>query len=569
MSNSDRTNKMMKDFGNFMRLIRASDPSERNAIKNLSVVNKIAKLALIDWYKATYTRERLGHLINLAVFWFCALVVTPLSYYFFVTPNITASASSTTGFTSIRLYIIYAITLLVIAATFRVANLFLFRTVSKPQNPLESGIFNEARMPVKDITLKVVPAKIIANLLRIHLIKTKNTNPVVYRASETDRYYVDGYVFDSSTKARYVIILLSLAVSDFVFAAHNSVASIGTTAVNIAIFIIVLIGAQALLATTYRAQSRKQLNASIANTNKINIQPLCSYEISVKRTTSNSLSSIKPSFMGKKTSPDDVSAVIGGINVNELSAQSAHRDSKAKGLTTNLVKLINDTYSTITLINSINPSSFHASNSERYQSDVNQLRLMTDSYIPDCLNSIQESLLAYSSSPLNSTAHNHSNESDVIIAYAELSDDILKQNDIILGIYNYYRSISATKVLNSVRGVIDRRTKGFQNDDESLYSLQTMVMNKSINQEVIPELEALMLDADDVTRDRLNEMVNKFKDFFQKQVDIDKQNAQILAIKYDKTVSIDMNINPSSSVSPADAYIEKAASYLDQLEQNW
>lgn len=64
MSNSDRTNKMMKDFGNFMRLIRASDPSERNAIKNLSVVNKIAKLALIDWYKATYTRERLGHLIN-------------------------------------------------------------------------------------------------------------------------------------------------------------------------------------------------------------------------------------------------------------------------------------------------------------------------------------------------------------------------------------------------------------------------------------------------------------------------------------------------------------------------
>jgi len=138
-----------------------------------------------------------------------------------------------------------------------------------------------------------------------------------------------------------------------------------------------------------------------------------------------------------------------------------------------------------------------------------------------------------------------------------------------LGIYNYYRSISATKVLNSVRGVIDRRTKGFQNDDESLYSLQTMVMNKSINQEVIPELEALMLDADDATRDRLNEMVNKFKDFFQKQVDIDKQNAQILAIKYDKTVSIDMNISSSSSVSPADAYIEKAASYLDQLEQNW
>ena len=96
-----------------------------------------------------------------------------------------------------------------------------------------------------------------------------------------------------------------------------------------------------------------------------------------------------------------------------------------------------------------------------------------------------------------------------------------------------------------------------------------MVMNKSINQEVIPELEALMLDADDATRDRLNEMVNKFKDFFQKQVDIDKQNAQILAIKYDKTVSIDMNISSSSSVSPADAYIEKAASYLDQLEQNW
>ncbi len=264
--------------------------------------------------------------------------------------------------------------------------------------------------------------------------------------------------------------------------------------------------------------------------------------------------------------------VIENQRINNLTNTINGQHPKVAQVFEAIITLMDNNYATMMMINSLAPDKFTEVNSEKYLSYIGYLQKTSYSYVPAVIKEIVGSASSFSSKHIEINVDGDATtqmEAELVSAYDKLYTNIIEINTKVLLIASYYNKITATKVLGSIQELIEHQNSIKSLHGSIAYSNKTAVMDKSLNQEIIPELENLMIHADPERKVKIKQEIDRINLFFEKQVEIDRRNALQIRSDYDKAVTINSDNALAPTVNSIDQYLQGVDYYMKGLEDSW
>lgn len=520
---------------------------------------KVSSEPLKQWWHACKERENKLAKIDMLIFVMAALPLNPQVYQSFISiaPVARQYGANDYGVTALQaiFFLVCGFGLLLVMIGISNSR----KAFSDIDREVWAFRYNSGNFPKLKVNLKVMQASKILSENAIQLFQNSKKPQVLYQVAETNEYITSDHVFGSLMVWRLLPILSGLLIINFiVYSMTNSVIFMGAV---YSFFILgLLIMVDAIYSLMHKNKQKKKLmeiaTKSALAPNKI----YCEYDLLTACVI---------------TAESDGELLFKGDSVLSLLNMKEARHPVVEDLLCALDHLIKNSYVAIYYLNNDKNHETNKANNTKRFNDINQLRLILDTYVPDVLLEIRNSLTVsnivthYNEKPSEvdlSTA-----DIDIIVAYKELRKDILKQNSIVIEMQNYYQSATKSKVIDGLRGVIDRQAKGWQaSNSEQSYSLKTSVLNKNLNKELVPALQALLVNTeDDTTKSRIENKISEINTFFNEQVEIDKKAASSLALNYNRNDLLDTNSQTIPTQEAVNAYLTKVDFYVDALKRDW
>ena len=575
---------------------------------------------ITDWW-ATFTKKELwNNRANKVMFLIGMTVFNPLMYQLVVEIMARSNNASASQFSSMA-HIYLPMTMLLVVGGIAGISANLYANYLNLHTNIESPAFKKHLFSNVEVALKEAPRHTLVSNIRerspdthIQLFQRADQPQRIMRLAGTKEYIIYNYVFSITAKIRFAIYL----VSAIIFNSFLSFIIDGSNLLMAVMHVVLLMAFMVLGDALYGSITRFMDLRRLTRQPHIPYHAWCDTDINVKRRNDRApvlydgFTSLVVSYY---TTNEVMQGVFKSVELDKVINRNRNNHHQIRKSLELLRTLINNTHETMLLINNTSAACFSKSNTDKYRTDVSFLESVNIVECKHHLTKIMEGIQAYSSiaeenkpNPErepeldrwgnhtakivrdgkeynvvvdtigistfrklendNATKTKNTAADDIIEIYESICSDIEDINKQVLDIKTYYQSLAENIAMNNFREAIERPKDNWSNDQE-IYSLQTEVMNKSINKEIIPELELLMVGASDETKAEIKETIEKFKAFFKKQVDIDKANQSQLALEYDKSVSIDGDNVIPTTADPAHAYLKKVNSYLDQLEKNW
>ncbi|MBO6225240.1 MAG: hypothetical protein J6N72_07310, partial [Psychrobacter sp.] len=230
-----------------------------------------------------------------------------------------------------------------------------------------------------------------------------------------------------------------------------------------------------------------------------------------------------------------------------------------------LRKLSDQSYKSIQIINNSDCNEIAVNSNNVHIENIKNIKTIINYYIPACIEQIEKSL-----GIIGAVVEQPQYISDTLANnYITLYKDINKQLEMVCSIKSYYNNILSNSILNGFQDMITKQSNGWKANKEEVYSLKTAVLNKNINGKLIPELKALMVNSDIETRAKINSKIKDITEFFDQQVEIERQVASAIELDYNKVLSININDGISLKKDAVEDQLKKIDFYIAELKKNW
>lgn len=429
---------------------------------------------------------------------------------------------------------------------------------------------SQSKFKDTEIVLKHLPAQKILiqnnNALKKNIINIASKKQVMYQAIETDDYFLGSYVLSINSVYRLIALFLGSQATVLVLGFFSKTPML--TAIQSQMMLTIALSVSLLfLDALISLAVHKHNNSKIKNIASRNLksgeQIYCETELTVKPYDHDDFNS---------------ALVVGGtplIGLASLRLNNYNPKDDTFSHFTVMEEVLNNINSVITTAykaaysvnNYDSEKQFEVDEDER-RSHVKEILSTIDIYIPSIVKEIKESIKNMENLYLSD--EKNQNIKNLSIAYNELKDDLLKQKQVLSEIINLYKSSFKDNTLSNFRNLIERRENGWKGDARfNDYSIKTQVLNKSLNENLIPELEHMMIGASDDEKELLLKQIDKIKTFFNEQVALDDELRSTKALNYDKSVSIDSEKVPLQTVNAVDNKVKQVDMYLNELKKNW
>lgn len=430
--------------------------------------------------------------------------------------------------------------------------------------------------------VKVLPAEVILIQNKMKLAQDLKYIPSVYLVAGTEKYVLANTLLSPKYKTQSVFFLVAcLVVSFFLSLIGGDVNWFFILGHALAVVFLIIL-CNILLSLAWARKISMQLQRIKNNSSVPHNRLWAEYVFVVKR-------KLESNGIYKNVHS------IANTSIEVLLGSDMAKNRQVKHLLDSLKELCINAYSAMDLINDNTCDSVATKDNNKHKENIEKILLIINSYIPACIKQLEKSFKA----PQTVVDHNNDmllwdnlqvmvfgNKKDKAKGAEEYSKncnttssssepyilmrrDIEAQNQTVLAIQAYYEEVVNNGVLNGFQNVIDNQSSGWSFDKKEFYSLKTQVLDEKLNGKVIPELKALMVNADLETRIRIDGKIKDVTEFFNEQVELDKQAASVMALDYDRTVAIIPTDNAIPQKDAAEAYLTNIDFYLDQLKKNW
>lgn len=381
------------------------------------------------------------------------------------------------------------------------------------------------------------------------LFQDSSKPQVIYNIAETNDYLVRNFIFGVRSKFRTLSILAIASIMVIVIGLLSGGSSIVSVATFIVMLGVSLVMTEFVVAALVEFSNDSKIK-KVVNNKQTQDNLWCEYDIAVQR---------------HRVGGAIASLVLGGVKLKDITDVDTSSASKIEATVNNIEKLVDITYLVVHLVNAYDSDKQFAIEATQRREDIKDLLLMLNVYLPACVNEVYNSLVM-----ISTNEKIRSSDLDVVKAYEELHKDLAEQNKFLLDMKNRYEGTVKNTILSDFRKVIDRRSKGWQGGDVfEVYSLKTQVLDTSLNQKLIPELEYLMKGADDVSREKIQSKIDEIKSFFNEQVALDEQAVSNQMLEYDRSVSIDANSGIIPTADAVTSKLKQVDHYLNGLKRSW
>lgn len=514
--------------------------------------SKVSNRAMEVWLSRAKQREQriLGANIGLFVFSISALnpITQVLWNQFALDSSLRAVSSSTLAMISALSAFAVFVSLLIMSA---IAGIFL-KTEINGGNDFDF-------ISKREFKYKLLSLKTLLSLNSTAIHKNLFNDRVIYEIAENKEYFIGDFVFGVNSKLRIGVFFVGMLIINSFLGWLLDTYSFGFILIHAISTAGLLILTEFWFGFFYQFKNRNRLQKVVADTG--DSRAWCEYDLDIK--------SFNPSYSQLSwISKED-------LVLRSLTKQAQNADAQTKRTLLALQLLSDNAYAAINTLNNTSIKFTISSDEEKYTNDSRKLKTVIDGYVPACIEKIKDSFDSTNNMKVFDIKDAHeptpTSESDsrLSVAYKELYNDIIAQDELVRSIQSYYLDRIENSVLISFRDVIEKRASGWIDTEEDVYSLKTSVINESINKRVIPKLELLLIDANEEDAVKLKSKIAEFKEFFRKQVAIDEQENLAKQITYERDVDISIDDNKVPKRSVIEQEIMNADFYLQQLKREW
>lgn len=518
---------------------------------------KLPVMILNKWWELFQHNQSRRFKIMLAVFWVTITILNPNIYM--VIMHIT-SASGNLGAFSGSTAITFAFPILFALAAFLIP-IACFNTCNQFDYDINSDDFNSTGL--LDVTRIKFQSKSPQRLLEHQPEISIRPKRGVFRLTHiagTKTHLIDNNVFNHGSIWVIFSFLLTATMFNSSLFLFDSPVSLTTLAINLTCVLLALVMTNFIIAIITHLKKMRAVTQSVLDEQKSGKRFYCEFSADVTRRNFD-------------TSNDPYGVlVIENQRVNDLTNNISSQHPKVARVFEAIIALMNNDYATMMTINSLAPDKFTEVNSEKYLSDISYLQQISFSYVPAVIKEIVGSATSFNSKHIEITVDGDTTthvETELVSAYDKLYANIIEINNKVLLIASYYNKITATKFLGSIQELIEHQGSLNRMQGNIAYSNKTAVIDKSLNQEIIPELENLMIHADPERKMKIRKEIDRINLFFDKQVEIDRRNALQIRSHYDKTVTISSDNSLDPTVNSIDQYLQGVDYYMKGLEDSW
>lgn len=516
--------------------------------------NKISSHLIDVWLSKITKREAYIIAVNLGCFLFFLLALNPTTQVLWEVWALDASQRPITAFEFGVIYSVLAVGLLIITVLLgAIVSHFLDVEGDKYQ---EFGFLRKL-----ELNYKFLPAKDILALDSTFITKTILNKKVIYEIAETKEYVEGSFVIGANTRFRLIAFFFTMLLADSLFGWLLGTYSFLVILLHTALITGLLFLIEIAFGLLYKKKNKKKLLDVIAKTSDIKNHPWCEYQINIKPYI---LSHSKIAWQSEES-----------LAIEKLNKKLEGKNPEIVKTVIALRLLIDNTYAALIAINDNKVKIVTQKDEDRYANDSQKLKNIINGYAPTCIGKIQENVDAvqglgiFDATNEGAIASASSIDSQILRAYSELYSDILAQDELVKSIYSYYVNIIQNTAVVDFKSVIDRQARGWNAGEDETYSIKTSVMNESINKNIIPRLESLMIGASEEDVINIKNKIAEFKLFFKEQVAMDKEQALPQQITHDASNDINSVGISIPTRSAIEQELRDADFYLKQLKKRW
>lgn len=522
---------------------------------------------LYKWWYLYQSKEQFTFLVQLSLMLGGVLILCSRGFFYKIHEYI---ETSYTAWAWLGWYLTFG-ELLISFSLGILVTLKVFNFLSKVEPDGTEHELNKGRYKDTEVVLKSLPAQKAwmhnTAMLKKNIINRAGSKQVVYQIIENDEYFLGSYIFSINSIYRLVALFLGsqMIIASLGFLSKTTVLmAIKTqlaTTVYLAIFLLLV---DFFISSVAYKRNNLLIKKIAARYSDSKDRVYCETDLIVKPCKKADFYSTSTLVVGGQSLTD-----LTTLTVKDYSAQDdADRYSIIESVLNNINSVIVTAYKAACAVNNYDSGSQFEIEAEDRRSHVKEILSTIDIYIPSLVKEVKISMKNMENLYLSDKRNK--NLQNILTAYSELNEDLLKQKKALDEIISVYKSSFKDNTLSSFRNLIKRRENGWIGDSRfDNYSIKTQVLNKSLNENLIPELEHMMVGASDNEKELLLAQIGKIKAFFNEQVSLDEELRSSKALDYDRSVSINSEKVPLQTVDLIKNKIEQVDMYLNELKKNW
>ncbi len=453
-----------------------------------------------------------------------------------------------------------------------------------------SGLYSDKGTGSRRVTLDVVSIKNVSNL-KSHARKLFSTQSVLTNFAGTDIYNIDRTLFTSTTRTRYLLLLVSAVIVNtplWFLSESTRIVSLFTLPLLVMVGALIIDYFYTIVCRLIFLKRHQYL--FLSNQNDDANRDFCNYQLQVSCNEND--------FHRQRI-------IVADIDIWQFYMDNTSSYSSIIKAISAIKSLYRETYTVMALINTQNQNTLASSMKEQNKKHIQRCEFLFAHYIPECVSHLKLNFGAKMSDVEKIKADNYSysimsnlgsgiglhgnkqslasawrsltktetskdrSHNPIDDAYSSLTADILKQGQVVDEIHEYYKSLTANSVSSGIQHFIENQNHRLTIGSENNYSPKIKTLNHSINKEIIPELEKLMVHANHDETVKIKAQIKELNDLFQSKLQAEQIPTPQIALIINNTDPLSLNSVNNLSQTPIESYLNQVSYYVDELKQHW
>lgn len=453
-----------------------------------------------------------------------------------------------------------------------------------------SGLYSNNTTRSRRVTLDVVSVKSISSM-KPYATNFFSVQSVLTNFAGTDVYNIDRTLFTSTTRTRYLLLLASaVGVNTPLWFLSESTHMVSLLALPLVVLVSLLAIDYVYGVACRLIFLKSHQDLFLKNKHDAANREFCNYQLQI-------------SCNEKKIPP--LRIIVADVDIWQLYMDNTPSRSSTANAISAIKLLYKKTYTVMALINSQGRSIAVSSMKERNEKHIQRCEFIFANYIPECVSYLKLNFVtqmsdvekinqdnypysimsnlgsgvgtygnkktlasAWSSLMKGEASQQHSYDS-IDDAYNNLTADILKQSKVVDEIFDYHESLTANNLASGIKQFIENQNHRLTIGSENNYSPKMKTLNQSINKEIIPELEKLMVHANHDETVKIKAQIKELNDLFQSKLQAEQIPTPQIALIINNTDPLSLNSVNNLSQTPVESYLNQVSYYVDELKQHW
>ena len=398
----------------------------------------------------------------------------------------------------------------------------VYASIENKEEDLEG---NEIRKNDVDLYYRLAPARVILSEINLKSMLRSPSKPILYKAMETGEYLIQPRIFIKKPALRFVVVSLGMTIMGLL--SHIIIFKSVTISDSIEFSVIIMVSLIAVELThslirliSARTKLKQIINADpIGACGELNLRitnrPFWDDECLSGENSQSDLTQFKVLGMS------DFSDLIQIVGINSYIGKLIIR-----------VEWLNVEALSILMGSNKNSSLKMNQYREIYLINNKKLQCVIEDFVPTCMNELRRLIKKN-----NHTAHLAASSKEASKRFSDLNEtnmtvfmkieaEVKRQVDLIKLIESQYQDISENTTSNGFMSIIDNQKKGWLSYDEMGFSPKVQILETKLNQSTVPEIEALMINANDEQKIVLKEKLLEIKSLVDEIASKEKQQLQ-------------------------------------------